>query len=79
LIKKVRVENENIIVRAKKLEIKPSRRTKPMVEYNVNDKRLFLIIGGGAAGVTCAETLRQIGYKGPFSQQLHSSLHLIHS
>jgi NADPH-dependent 2,4-dienoyl-CoA reductase/sulfur reductase-like enzyme/nitrite reductase/ring-hydroxylating ferredoxin subunit len=61
---KVRVVNENIVVAAKKSEIKPSKRTKAMVEYNINDKRLFLIIGGGAAGVTCAETLRQVGYKG---------------
>ena len=29
-----------------------------------NDKRRFLIVGGGVAGLTCAETLRQAGFEG---------------
>ncbi len=35
-----------------------------MVKYDINDKRQFLIIGGGPAGLSAAETLRQSGYKG---------------
>jgi len=36
----------------------------PMTKRDPNDKRNFVIIGGGAAGLTCAETLRQSGYTG---------------
>jgi hypothetical protein len=36
----------------------------PMVKRDPNDKRNFVIIGGGAAGLNAAETLRQSGYTG---------------
>lgn len=36
----------------------------PMVKRDPNDKRVFVIIGGGPAGLNCAETLRQSDFKG---------------
>lgn len=35
-----------------------------MTKQDPKDKRNFVIIGAGAAGLTCAETLRQSGYTG---------------
>ena len=35
-----------------------------MVKRDPNDKRNFVIIGGGAAGIKCAESLRKNGYTG---------------
>jgi NAD(P)H-nitrite reductase large subunit len=35
-----------------------------MVKPDGSDARTFVIIGGGAAGHTCAETLRKNGFKG---------------
>lgn len=37
---------------------------KEMVKYNPNNKTTFVIIGAGAAGSICAETLRQEGFTG---------------
>lgn len=36
----------------------------PVTKRDPNDKRNFVIIGAGAAGLTCAETLRFSGYTG---------------
>lgn len=36
----------------------------PMAKRDMSDHRNFVIIGGGAAGLNCAETLRQSGYTG---------------
>jgi NADPH-dependent 2,4-dienoyl-CoA reductase/sulfur reductase-like enzyme len=35
-----------------------------MTKRDMSDKRNFVIIGGGAAGLNCAETLRYSGYTG---------------
>lgn len=35
-----------------------------MAKRDLNDKRRYVIIGGGPAGVSCAEALRQSGYTG---------------
>ena len=40
------------------------KRTLPMTKRDPNDKRNFVIVGGGAAGLNCAETLRYSGYTG---------------
>lgn len=42
----------------------PGSETMPMAKRDPNDKRHFVIVGGGAAGLNCAETLRQSGYTG---------------
>lgn len=61
---KVTVENGNVKVRAKRSELTESKRTKPMVRYDPENKEVFAIIGGGPSGAVCAETLRQEGYTG---------------
>jgi len=58
----VRVENEQIIVRVP--EEMSDRRTPSMSKRDVNDERLFVIVGGGAAGYAAAQTLREDGFKG---------------
>ncbi len=42
----------------------PSKVDVAMAKRDFEDKRHFVIIGGGAAGLNCAETLRQSGYTG---------------
>lgn len=39
-------------------------RPMDMVKRDANDKRNYVIIGGGPAGISAAETLRQSGYTG---------------
>jgi NADPH-dependent 2,4-dienoyl-CoA reductase/sulfur reductase-like enzyme len=59
----VRVENENVVVRLP--EDAPDRRTPPMTQPDTAaDARLFVILGGGAAGYAAAQTLREEGYPG---------------
>eukprot|EP00347_Sterkiella_histriomuscorum_P005841 403355065 len=36
----------------------------PMVKRDINDKTRYVILGGGPAGLSCAETLRQSGFTG---------------
>jgi len=40
------------------------KRTLPITKRDPNDKRNFVVIGGGAAGLNCVETLRYSGYTG---------------
>jgi len=60
----VKVVGEDIIVSGDANEVKTSKRTKKMVKRDASDKRTALIVGGGPAGTTCAETLRQNGFTG---------------
>ena len=36
----------------------------PLAKRDLNDKRHFVVLGGGPGGLTCAETLRQSGFTG---------------
>ena len=58
----LRVENGEIFVDLP--EGAPDRETPPMTKRDPNDKRTFVIIGGGAAGYMAAQTLREEGYTG---------------
>lgn len=42
----------------------PDRIPPPMIKRSAKDKRLFVILGGGAAGFMAAQTLRQDGFTG---------------
>lgn len=58
------VEGGGVKVRARKSDLEANKRLKNMVPLNTSNDSVFVIIGGGAAGQVCAETLRQNGYTG---------------
>lgn len=45
-------------------ETLPKRATPPMAKRDPKNKTKYVIVGGGAAGLTCAETLRQSNFTG---------------
>ncbi|XP_049849269.1 apoptosis-inducing factor 3-like [Schistocerca gregaria] len=59
----VRVSNDEIIVRANVKDVQCGRQSTPLFTQ-VNDSPLFVIVGGGAAGSSCAETLRKANFTG---------------
>ncbi|XP_056637583.1 apoptosis-inducing factor 3-like [Diorhabda sublineata] len=61
---KVTIEGDNVKVRAKKDDLLTNKRIKHMVGKCQFDKSSIVIVGGGPAAATCAETLRQEDYEG---------------
>lgn len=56
--------NGDVKVKAKKNDLQNSKRIKTMAVPNPDNKDTFVIVGGGPAGLICAETLRQEGFSG---------------
>lgn len=61
---KVRVENGDVKICTTSQEMEKSKRVKSTSKRTVEDKRTFIVVGGGGAGQTCVETLRQEGFTG---------------
>ncbi|KAJ8935807.1 hypothetical protein NQ318_023361 [Aromia moschata] len=61
---KVTIENNNVRVRARRSDLEANKRVKPMVKQNTREAQSIVVIGGGPAGATCVEALRQEGYTG---------------
>src|SRR5215213_2745080 len=57
----VRIENEQVFVM---LPADADRRTPAMTKRGSKDERLFVILGGGAAGYMAVQTLREDGFSG---------------
>lgn len=61
----VRVEGQNLIVTAARSALKENwKRSPSLCSRKAGDDRVFAIVGAGAAGGMCAETLRKEGYTG---------------
>lgn len=58
----VTIENDQIVVHLP--ENAPDRRTPAMSKRDVKDERVFVVLGGGAAGYMAAQTLREDGFAG---------------
>ncbi|XP_001606413.1 apoptosis-inducing factor 3 isoform X1 [Nasonia vitripennis] len=61
---KVSVGDGQIRVRAKRSELLANKRTKGMCKLKQNYPETVVVVGGGPAGATCVETLRQEGFQG---------------
>eukprot|EP00731_Ephydatia_muelleri_P011006 Em0005g1592a len=61
---KVVVEGEDVVVKADKKSLESHKRTGICPFAPKDGEKTFLIIGGGPAGLECAETLRREGFKG---------------
>lgn len=61
---KVRVVDRQVKVRARKSTLGKAKITMPMAQFDPKNGQIFIIIGGGPSGQTCAEALRQNGFMG---------------
>ncbi|CAB0005860.1 unnamed protein product [Nesidiocoris tenuis] len=54
----------DVKVKAKKSDLENQKKLKQMAVQNPSNNSTFVIVGSGAAGLVCAETLRQEGFSG---------------
>ncbi|GFS84404.1 apoptosis-inducing factor 3 [Trichonephila clavipes] len=60
----VMVSDGYVKVKAPLSSLKNHKRVKPMTKYSHVNPTTYVVIGGGAAGQKCCETLRQEGFSG---------------
>lgn len=60
----VKIDGDNVIVSAPANAFKDWKRQLPSHKCSAADKRVFVLVGAGPAGTTCAEILRSEGYTG---------------
>ncbi|XP_076472901.1 apoptosis-inducing factor 3-like isoform X2 [Babylonia areolata] len=60
----VEERGEDVVVKADPVTLKSAKRVKAMTRNDPSNKKTFVLIGGGAASASCAETLRQEGFTG---------------
>lgn len=58
------MDKGQIKVKAKRSDLEANRRTKGLCKLQAGHPNTAVIVGGGPAGATCAETLRQEGFEG---------------
>ncbi|XP_072746767.1 apoptosis-inducing factor 3 isoform X2 [Anoplolepis gracilipes] len=62
---KVRIDEAGLVhVKAKRKDLEINKRVKDMSAYDPENTKTVVIVGGGPAGATCAESLRQEGFTG---------------
>lgn len=61
---KVTVEQGRVKIRAKRSELQSGKRTRTITKKLEEDDRTFVVIGGGASGAICVETMRHEGFTG---------------
>lgn len=60
----VSVKGDEVSITVTKAALTNTKRSVKMASYSAEDKRVFVIVGGGPAGAICAETLRKEGFTG---------------
>ncbi|XP_070159015.1 apoptosis-inducing factor 3 isoform X2 [Polyergus mexicanus] len=62
---KIRIDEAGLVhVKAKRKDLDTNKRVKDMSAYDPENTKTVVIVGGGPAGATCAESLRQEGFTG---------------
>ena len=61
----VRAEGEDVIIKVEEEQLKNTKRKRHMAKYDPSkDSRVFVVIGGGAAGSAAVESVRASGFEG---------------